>query len=121
MASRPRTVICYICGREFGTQSIGIHEPQCLKKWKIENSQLPKKERRPVPVKPQTVPLGGKDDYDLDLINEEAWSSSQANLAPCKVCGRTFLPDRLLVHQRSCRQGCSWFRKNQCRAKNFTT
>lgn len=24
------TLVCYICGREFGTRSIAIHEPQCL-------------------------------------------------------------------------------------------
>lgn len=24
------TLVCYICGRDFGTRSIGIHEPQCL-------------------------------------------------------------------------------------------
>lgn len=26
-------VECYLCGKKFGTRSIGIHEPQCLKKW----------------------------------------------------------------------------------------
>lgn len=24
------TLVCYICGRDFGTRSISIHEPQCL-------------------------------------------------------------------------------------------
>ena len=27
---RPRTVTCYICGREFGSASFPIHEPKCL-------------------------------------------------------------------------------------------
>lgn len=26
----PRTVTCYICGREFGTASFPIHEPKCM-------------------------------------------------------------------------------------------
>jgi len=47
----PRTVVCYICGREFGSKSLPIHEPQCLEKWKIENSKLPKERRRPLPKK----------------------------------------------------------------------
>ena len=56
-----KTVVCYICGREFGSQSITIHEPQCLKKWKRENDDLPKGQRRPMPQKPQILPaLGGK-------------------------------------------------------------
>lgn len=27
---RPRTVVCYLCGREFGTKSYPLHEPHCL-------------------------------------------------------------------------------------------
>jgi hypothetical protein len=45
-------VICYICGREFGTASIKIHIPQCEKKWDVEQQKLPKKQRRPPPSKP---------------------------------------------------------------------
>ena len=26
-------VTCYICGRDFGSRSIGIHLPSCTKKW----------------------------------------------------------------------------------------
>uniref|UniRef100_A0A8C7BU85 C2HC/C3H-type domain-containing protein n=1 Tax=Neovison vison TaxID=452646 RepID=A0A8C7BU85_NEOVI len=96
---RPGFRVCYICGREFGSQSIAIHEPQCLEKWRIENSKLPKNLRRPEPSKPQ--PLGGSGSYDLQAVNEAAFQSSQAQLLPCEYCGRTFLPDRLPVHQRS--------------------
>jgi hypothetical protein len=28
--SGPRTVLCYLCGREFGTTSYPLHEPHCL-------------------------------------------------------------------------------------------
>ena len=52
---KPNFVLCYICGNKYGTKSISIHEPKCLEKWKIENKNLPKNLRRPVPVKP--VPL----------------------------------------------------------------
>jgi zinc-finger of a C2HC-type len=30
------------------------------------------------------------------------YESHLEKLVPCKCCGRTFLPDRLEVHQRSC-------------------
>ncbi|XP_034288725.1 zinc finger protein 475 [Pantherophis guttatus] len=103
MIRRPPTVICYICGREYGTHSIGIHEPQCLKKWHIENNQLPKHLRRAEPVKPVVCSIGAKGYYDLDALNESAWQSAQSQLVPCDICGRTFLPDRLIVHQRSCK------------------
>lgn len=71
--------------------------------------------RRPPPKKPQILPdiaitgsgAGGKGQgqYNIERMNEAAWQASQANLAPCDNCGRTFLPDRLIVHQRSCKPG----------------
>ena len=36
-------------------------------------------------------------------MNEAAWKNAQAQLLPCENCGRTFAPDRLSVHQRSCK------------------
>ncbi|XP_067886013.1 zinc finger protein 475-like isoform X2 [Heterodontus francisci] len=100
---RPRTVICYLCGREYGTTSISIHEPQCLKKWHMENDKLPRHLRRPEPRKPEVRSITGKGAYDVDAVNEAAWRSSLDQLVPCDICGRTFLPDRLIVHQRSCK------------------
>ncbi|XP_066236018.1 zinc finger protein 474-like isoform X1 [Saccopteryx leptura] len=103
MIRHPPTIICYICGREYGTKSIAIHEPQCLKKWHNENNLLPKELRRPEPKKPQVRTISAKGFYDLDALNEAAWTSAQSQLVPCNICGRTFLPDRLIVHQRSCK------------------
>uniref|UniRef100_A0A8D2LLB6 Zinc finger protein 474 n=1 Tax=Varanus komodoensis TaxID=61221 RepID=A0A8D2LLB6_VARKO len=57
------TWVCFICGKEFGSQSLPIHEPQCLEKWHIENDKLPKHLRRPAPVKPQALPGGTYDKY----------------------------------------------------------
>ncbi|KFV43204.1 Zinc finger protein 474, partial [Tyto alba] len=96
---RPRFKVCYICGREFGSQSIAIHEPQCLEKWRIENNQLPKHLRRAEPKKPEVL-TGGSCTRTAE--NEAAYRSAQAQLLPCENCGRTFLPDRLIVHQKSC-------------------
>jgi len=102
----PNYVICYLCGRKYGTKSITIHEPQCLKKWHLENNKLPKKLRRKQPTKPAAYEaLGSIGTYgrvDLEKVNEAAFQSAQEQLIPCNVCGRTFLPDRLPVHQRSC-------------------
>lgn len=95
---RPGFKVCYICGREFGSQSLSIHEPQCLEKWHIENDKLPKSHRRPEPIKPQAFPGGS---YNAGSAG--AAQNSQGHLLPCENCGRTFLPDRLSVHQRSCK------------------
>ncbi|CAN0334133.1 unnamed protein product [Bubo scandiacus] len=103
LLDKPPAVICYICGCEYGTKSISIHEPQCLKKWHQENNMLRKHLRRPEPKKPEVSPIQAKGFYDLDSLNEAAWISAQNQLVPCDICGLTFLPDRLIVHQNSCK------------------
>ena len=35
-ALRPKALMCYICGREYGTASLEIHLKTCKKKWEIE-------------------------------------------------------------------------------------
>merc|ERR1719162_2604365 len=98
--SRPRSVVCYICGREFGTSSIDIHLPQCKKKWEAKEEQKPPNERKPLPSAPQVQPGTSKvsaayNEAALNTWNEEV-------LEACPNCGRTFLPDRLEIHLRSC-------------------
>ncbi|XP_024942699.1 uncharacterized protein LOC107269633 isoform X2 [Cephus cinctus] len=93
---RPRTVTCYICSREFGTASFPIHEPKCMEKWERENNALPSMQRRPKPQRPNVSPRDSE-------WNAAAWKHSQAQLVPCPKCGRTFLPDRLPVHERCCK------------------
>lgn len=100
----PKFVLCYICGRKYGTQSIEIHEPQCLEKWHFENAKLPPQHRRPPPRKPD-VHIGSGGSYSLDDINNAAYEASKASLVPCENCGRKFAADRIAVHQRSCKPG----------------
>ncbi|XP_072039115.1 zinc finger protein 474-like [Amphiura filiformis] len=102
--AKPKTLICYICGREFGSKSLEIHEPQCLKKWNIQNKQLPKELRRPTPKRPESLMGGGRSSgkFNKAEMNEAAWEAHKSNLVPCPNCGRTFAPDRIQVHQRGC-------------------
>ncbi|KAJ8672994.1 hypothetical protein QAD02_004255 [Eretmocerus hayati] len=93
---RPRSVTCYVCGRDFGSASFPIHEPKCLERFHRENKELPTTQRRNVPERPN-LPIDHED------WNAAAWSQSQALLIPCSNCKRTFLPDRLAVHEKTCR------------------
>ncbi len=54
-ALRPKALMCYICGREFGTASLEIHIPQCRKKWELVQAQLPPNERRKCPEPPKMM------------------------------------------------------------------
>uniref|UniRef100_A0A8V0XA81 C2H2-type domain-containing protein n=1 Tax=Gallus gallus TaxID=9031 RepID=A0A8V0XA81_CHICK len=58
-----------------------------------ENDMLPKHSKRPEPKKPEISPMQGK----------AAWIRAQNQPVPCDVCGRTFLPGRLIVHPKSCK------------------
>ncbi|KAK0177518.1 hypothetical protein PV328_001565 [Microctonus aethiopoides] len=102
-----RTTTCYICGRDFGTVSIDIHEPQCLKKWRIENFKLPLNQQRKEPQKPETIfqedSSSGNEIIDWSATTEARWRSHLGQLIPCKHCKRTFNPDRVSIHERTCK------------------
>ncbi|ESO10555.1 hypothetical protein HELRODRAFT_71835, partial [Helobdella robusta] len=51
----PEMCFCYICGNQYTIASLPIHEKQCLAKWKIVNSKLPKHLKRFLPKKPQIL------------------------------------------------------------------
>jgi len=53
--NKPKALMCYICGREYGTTSLQIHLKTCMKKWEIEEGKKPKKERRPMPQPPKQL------------------------------------------------------------------
>ena len=123
---QPPTKVCYICGREFGSRSIDIHEPQCMKKWRVENRKLPIGDRKPVPKKPESkptiaralsttdslrpiksLPANGYEDGDNtdDIVQRyymKCYSEFEQDLVPCKKCGRTFVPERHRQHEQHC-------------------
>ena len=109
---RPRGLICPLCGREYGTASLQIHMKTCRQKFELQQQDLPKNlrksadkiiaayEKKQAMMNMQT---GGSGAYNFDALNDQAFDTyNKEALVPCSNCGRTFLPDRLIVHQRSC-------------------
>lgn len=95
---QPKDVICHICGRKYTEHSIGIHLPQCEKLWNQRQKLRPKSERKPAPaLKGDTSHMSRQErnELALDIHRDGA-------LVPCRYCDRTFYPDRLLVHMKSC-------------------
>ena len=62
IAQRPKALICYICGRQYGTNSLKIHLKSCIKIWEEREALKPKRERKPVPKAPAAFEqaIGGK-------------------------------------------------------------
>jgi DNA-directed RNA polymerase subunit RPC12/RpoP len=87
----PFTVICYLCGREYGSQSISIHEKTCIEKWEAKQQLLPKSQRKARPQRPIVEPpLPGKTDTDSkQQYNDQAFAKYlEESRYPCSVCGR---------------------------------
>lgn len=48
--------------------------------------------------------MGKMSQSEQDAFNEEAFKAyNEKALEKCVNCGRTFLPDRLVVHYKSCK------------------
>lgn len=130
----PRTIICYICGRQYGVHSYDIHLKQCKDLWIAREGQKPKKERRPLPPDPMMARAGGQavggeagigvdaqssamkresssgrgmqiSSADIAAMNAAAQETyNNVSLAQCEWCGRSFLIEKLVIHNRSCTQ-----------------
>ena len=110
----PRARVCYICGRQYMLHSFSIHEKQCRELFEKWESQKPLKERRRCPEDPMKnsnlilgKTSGGErmSTRELNELNDaarKAWSTEC--LVRCQNCDRSFLPEKLKIHQRSCTQ-----------------
>ena len=109
---RPRGLICPLCGREYGTASLQIHMKTCRQKFELQQQDLPKNLRKSADKiiaayeqnqAMMNMNISGGGSYNFDELNNQAFDTyNKEALVPCSNCGRTFLPDRLIVHQRSC-------------------
>ncbi|KAG5481616.1 hypothetical protein CUR178_06968 [Leishmania enriettii] len=100
---RPQFRVCYLCGQQFGSASIGIHIPQCYQKklsqWEVADPTV----RGPKPKHPDTLKWKGGSGASVEAVNREQYQEFNSQLVPCPHCSRTFLPDRLPVHLRGCK------------------
>ncbi|RNF12094.1 hypothetical protein TraAM80_00511 [Trypanosoma rangeli] len=123
--SRPNFLFCYLCGLQFSSISLPIHQPQCYVKKLIEWERMDPVKRGPRPMDPEEHGKQMKERAaigevrasngggrlkrkEVDRFNEAQLEQFNTNmLVKCENCGRTFFPDRLEVHQRSCKPGAA--------------
>ena len=112
----PRAMACYICGTQFGLNSYSIHTKQCKKLFEARENKKPPGERKATPQEPASLSslmqnvqaeeggLAGISNRLLHELNQAANTSfSENGMVACENCGRTFLEEKLEIHQRSCR------------------
>ncbi len=111
--ARPVAVVCYICGRQYGRSSLGIHLKQCKKLWEQREALKPPHERKPLPAAPAnleravaTGDIRHMSDRAINQQNSAAFDAYNNDaLEKCPHCGRSFLPKPLEIHLKSCRPG----------------
>ena len=107
---RPRMMVCPLCGREFGTMSLPIHMKTCRQRFEMQQQNLPRNMRKSADriieqYNKNNAMLQSTGNYNMDELNNQAFETyNKEALVPCENCGRTFLPDRLIVHLRSCKK-----------------
>ena len=120
MSSGPKTRMCYICGRQYGLSSFDIHIKQCKDLWVAREALKIKSERKPVPSDPcagggsgmggvcgvdalNNKGAPGSPKMNLDEMNRMASETfNTVSLSQCEHCGRSFLHEKLIIHNRSC-------------------
>jgi len=93
----PKSIVCYICGRNYMIHSFEIHEVQCIKLFNDRENLKPIKQRRKCPTSPFNLL-----NNNIDEMNVLASQSYTANLFSCKYCNRKFTEDKLIIHNKSC-------------------
>lgn len=99
----PKAVSCYICGRQYMIHSFEIHEKQCRELFEKREELKPAKERKSCPPNPMGGKKIGSSIGDIDMYNAAASESYSSAMSECKFCSRRFLPEKLEIHNRSCR------------------
>lgn len=110
LSATPRARTCHICGRLYGLHSFGIHIKQCKGLWIAREALKEKSERKLLPPDPTDGlqnydPAGLANISNIDLAEINRLASEIYNtvaLGVCQHCGRSFLTEKLLVHNKSC-------------------
>ena len=110
-------LLCPLCDREFDSMSLNIHMKTCKEKFERQQKDLPPNQRRNADkiianYNANNARLQAGGNYNMDALNQQAFDQYNNDaLVKCEYCGRTFLPDRLAVHQRVCAKHPEMFKK----------
>ena len=105
-ASKSALPVCHLCGKQFGTNSIAIHQKTCKQKYERERGrrapEAPVGHLSNADERPLSAGGPGTSAAEIEAYNDAAYDAWSKDLEPCPNCERRFLPDRLVVHMRSC-------------------
>ncbi|CAD8144403.1 unnamed protein product [Paramecium octaurelia] len=111
-AVRPKSLLCTICGREFGTASLEIHQKTCIKKYQNDLINMDPGHRQQMPTTQQVLQKLNQEKQVRQQGGTKVGQKSQQMLyeqpqqvmalVGCRKCGRRFNPDRIRKHESVC-------------------
>eukprot|EP00210_Caulerpa_lentillifera_P002406 g2307.t1 len=105
--SQPKFLVCYLCGRQYGTESLMIHLKNCEKQWLADEAHKPKELQRSLPAPPERIITGDlpKTMDEIAEFNEQMTAYwEEHSLIKCKMCNRKFNAEAYETHLRYCSQ-----------------
>lgn len=83
--------------------SFKFHIKECQALFEKRENLKPVRERRACPDDPYTYHKGQTlRKADIDDMNTAAYEAWNKTLSQCANCGRRFLPEKLVIHNKSC-------------------
>lgn len=127
--STQKTLNCFICGNEYAMRRIENHIFICEQKWESDQLKLQESERKQCPKAPpgffniikkrsnniqvyqpnEEPPTNQFEETPIHVIHgPDAFKVPEVvdeptTLESCPHCSRTFLPERLKIHLKSCK------------------
>jgi DNA segregation ATPase FtsK/SpoIIIE-like protein len=105
---KPLQCTCYICGEEFGTNSLQIHEKSCRKKYNTDMQKLHEEDRKELLPGPDLsqfpLPRFRSKPPAFECYNEEALRIHKLLQFEC-ICGRKY-PSKSVSQYIKCRRRC---------------
>ncbi|CAD8047844.1 unnamed protein product [Paramecium primaurelia] len=111
-AIRPKSLLCTICGREFGTASLEIHQKTCIKKYQNDLMNMDPGHRQQMPTTQEILQKLDQEKQFRTQVGTKVGQKSQQvlyeqpqqviALVGCRKCGRRFNPDRIRKHESVC-------------------
>ena len=105
--------MCYICDDEVPRAQIIEHVEECKEQWNVDELDKPEEDRIPLPDEPEEFVQAIAELLYSKKRRKEVRQDADPQSAPpeknelasCPNCTRTFFPERLASHLKSCKPG----------------
>lgn len=92
-------------------ENLTTSKPKEVKIVQRQQRKVPSPKHSPEPEEDQVVPGPSTDFYEQKALEAKEQGEASLDLSPCSICGRNFATERLLKHEKVCKQSSEKKRK----------